>query len=53
MKYVTKKNSKLDIIYSDEGGRFYKNETRNIISLIPNYKISFSILNMYGFRITK
>ena len=42
MKYVTKKNSKLDIIYSDEGGRFYKNETRNIISLIPNYKISFS-----------
>ncbi len=42
MKLVTKKNTKLDIIYSDEGGRFYKNETRNIVSLISNYEISFS-----------
>ena len=40
--FFKNKNGLQKFIYTDEGGRFYKNETRNIISLIPNYKISFS-----------
>ena len=37
MSYLKKKNFLLDAIYSDEGGRFYKNQTRNIICKLNSY----------------
>ncbi len=35
---LTKKNILMNVVNSDEGGRFFKNETRNIISEIKNKK---------------
>ncbi len=37
-KFLNKKNYLLDSVYSDEGGRFFKNQTRNIICKLDNYK---------------
>ncbi len=45
MNFFSKKKTKLDVIYSDEGGRFYKNESRNMVSLISYDKILFSNIN--------
>lgn len=38
MSFFNKKNTRLDVTYSDEGGRFYENESRNLVGQIPNYK---------------
>lgn len=36
--FFHKKKYNLNIINSDEGGRFFKNQTKNLISCIKNYK---------------
>jgi len=36
--FKNKKNVLLDVINSDEGGRFFKNETRNMIAFLKNEK---------------
>lgn len=36
-KFLKKKNRLLDSIYSDEGGRFFRNETRNIICKLDHF----------------
>ena len=38
MSFFNKKNIRLDVTYSDEGGRFYENQSRNLVSQISNYK---------------
>ncbi len=39
MSLFSKKNCLMDIINSDEGGRFLKNETRNMICEIEDFKV--------------
>ncbi len=45
-RFLKKKNILLDSIYSDEGGRFFKNQTRNIICRLENSN-SFRIQKKY------
>ena len=44
--FKVKKNILLDVINSDEGGRFFKNETRNMISILNNKK-NFNLPKKY------
>ena len=37
MNHFKKNSFKLDVINSDEGGRFFKNETRNIICVVKKH----------------
>ena len=36
--FKNKKNILIDVVNSDEGGRFYRNETRNIVSMLKSKK---------------
>jgi hypothetical protein len=48
IKNFNKKNILIDVVNSDEGGRFYRNETRNIVSGLKGTKSISLIKNIYG-----